>query len=204
MIGAVVREKATWFYSQCTVFLLSCFVCLWFPYPIVPIRPYLHALWFYHLQDFSRTQPSQITRVSCIFFHTVKLQDMYHVSMYEDNDKRSMQLVQEHAPWWGLVLQCWVWVLLNFIVCNINVLPSMVHETFQSNSNDLSDGLCFTPSTQNKSTRQRSWLYVHLPASLSTTLNLFWPNSMLVSTPDIARHQFCSLRTSKILTLCET
>jgi len=48
--------------------------------------------------------------------------------------------------------------MLNFIVCH-NVSMSVVHETFQSNSNELSDG------------RKRSWLCVHLHASLSTTLN---------------------------------
>lgn len=61
-----------------------------------------------------------------------------------------------------------VWVMLNFIVCNINVSMSVVHETFQSNSNDLSDGL-FAPSVQNKSRRGPGC--VHLQASLSTTLN---------------------------------
>jgi len=61
--------------------------------------------------------------------------------------------------------------MLNFIVCNINVSVSVVHETFQSNSNDLSDGLFFAPSVQNKSRRKRSWLCIHLHASLSTTLN---------------------------------
>jgi len=60
--------------------------------------------------------------------------------------------------------------MLNFIVCNINVSMSVVHETFQSNNN-LSDGLFFAPSVQNKNRRKRSWLCVHLHASLSTTLN---------------------------------
>jgi hypothetical protein len=38
------------------------------------------------MQNFSRTQPPQITRVAHIFFLTVKLQDTYHVSVYEDED----------------------------------------------------------------------------------------------------------------------
>lgn len=61
--------------------------------------------------------------------------------------------------------------MLNFIVCNINVSISVVHETFQSNSNDLSDGLFFASTVQNKKRRKRSWLCVHLHASPSTTLN---------------------------------
>lgn len=64
-----------------------------------------------------------------------------------------------------------VWVMLNFIVCNINVSVSVVHETFQSNSNHLSDGLFSAPSVQNKNRTKRSRLCVHLHASLSTTLN---------------------------------
>ena len=74
--------------------------------------------------------------------------------------------------------------MLNFIVCNINLSMYVVHETFQSNGNDLSDGLFFAPSVQNKSRRKRSWLCV-----LSTTLNWFSPNAMLGSTSDTVRQK---------------
>jgi len=56
--------------------------------------------------------------------------------------------------------------MLDFIVYNMNISLSVVHEVFQSNSNDLSDGLFFAPSVQHKSRRKRSWLCVHLHASL--------------------------------------